>query len=118
VLDFSMDFTGELHQVRFLSAIGFNRDRVPSQTVTDIIVAPWQVKPVALTPEILQKCSFVKYGLQWKYRITLHEFNKNGNSFYYIDYEGSDIAIFYLHELQHVFFDLCRASGEELNVKI
>lgn len=78
------------------------------------------VKPIPLTPEILEKCGFVKHGHAWN--------NGQGNSLHYCAEDHClQIAVFgptfvpiafdvyYLHQLQNLYYAL---TGEELNVQL
>lgn len=72
------------------------------------------LRPIPLTPEILGNCGFRKDGLTYKSKITLKQFfGENGKHFLF-GYENANIDIFYLHQLQNLYFAL---TGEELTFK-
>ena len=116
ILDFSCDFTGNLHQVTFLSRLLYHRDRVPSETIETIIPELWQIKPIPLTPEILEKCGF-KFN-HYAYTYDLAEVSLSQNEFEPVVWvEGRRLEIGRpiksVHQLQNLYFAL---TGEELIV--
>ena len=79
------------------------------------------LKPLPLTPEILEQCGFMKWGKYknlWKIK-NVHSFTLafRSESFHlnvypYSRFEQNDIK--YLHQLQNLFFAII---GEELQIK-
>jgi len=80
-----------------------------------------ELKPIPLTPEILEKCGFYKSKTEWIKRteedpfiIEFFEFTK---AFHYTGGEGVRLGIGgkYLHQLQNLYFAL---TGDELTIKL
>lgn len=79
------------------------------------------VEPIPLTPEILEKCGFVKQT-EYIYENdkNLFEIIMNADQFFYGQW-GSDgfsidgIELRHLHQLQNLYFAL---TGEELTIKL
>jgi hypothetical protein len=75
-----------------------------------------KMKPIPLTPEILEKCGFKKrrggaYGIIWhKERIDII---KDEDKLYYRQFQR--LPIRYLHQLQNLYYAL---TGEELEVHL
>lgn len=82
-----------------------------------------RINPIPLTPEILEKCGFVKKG-EWA---VLNFPVRAGIRFYNFNYAECDLIqddkfiafknshIKYLHQLQNLFYCLC---GKELDVNL
>jgi hypothetical protein len=72
--------------------------------------------PIPLTPEILEKINFEKWG-QDDYRYLKNGFGfvirKMSSGYYIWDKGGNEIK--HLHQLQNLYFCFC---GEELNIEL
>lgn len=79
---------------------------------------PDYIKPIELTPEILDKCGFVGHGEMTLYlkndSFTIENFS---DGYCYTGGEGCSLSvpILYLHQLQNMVFAIC---GQELNVEL
>lgn len=116
VVDFSCDFTGKLHQVTFLSSINYHRDRVPSETIGTIIPELWQVKPIPLTEEWIQRLGFARHpddSIPGRRRINGIVEIFETTFAYYLNYPNSK-PIVSIHQLQNLYHSL---TGEELTLK-
>ena len=77
------------------------------------------LSPIPLTPEILEKCGFVKED---RLNVGANTYFKKGMGEYltyqfdgFCVYELNKAIVKYLHQLQNLFFALC---GEELEVNL
>jgi hypothetical protein len=111
-------FSGEtepLHTAHFWTAHEY------SEKIED------HVEGIPLTPEILEKCGFVKEGDFYYLRIEAQDLGKAGIRYmetrtdggwcYLCGIDGGRIgtAIWHLHQLQNLYFAL---TGEELNYQL
>jgi hypothetical protein len=82
------------------------------------------LQPIPLTPELLEKCGFVKDGYEdavWYQRqfpvigelCTSDRLHPLGN--FVFDTDTDTLKIFYLHQLQNLYHSL---TGKELNIKL
>lgn len=68
-------------------------------------------QPIPITPEILEKCGFVRNSLMDSYE--LGKYSVRYSMMYYEGHEVSELnTCKYLHQLQNLYFAL---TGEELN---
>jgi hypothetical protein len=113
----------------FCQATGLTIYELSKSTETQL----W-CKSIAITAEILEKCGFEKMptepqmyikvtGKGWKgnYKIRFSKkqgvwlFKNAGGKFIRIDSINNPTPLFYLHQLQNLYFAL---TGEELNIKL
>lgn len=85
-------------------------------------VAFGDVRPIRLTPSLLEKCGFTKshsYGESYIIDGIMCLCLKNDLFSWYIEDEYDDcdvnVTVVYLHQLQNIYFDL---TGKELDVRI
>lgn len=127
VVDFSCDFTGKLQHITFLTAIVFQRDRIPDQTIRTVIPELWQVNPIPLTEEWLERMGFNQYYLWDGVWGMFNEYGENRAAFAIHQYsagqwqpgdcDGShDVGkpFEFVHQLQNLYFAL---TGAELTIK-
>ena len=93
----------------------FNRI-APADFDSDHKIWMEEIKPIPLTPEILEKNGFIKKEHRW---ILLDSYTKDklivllnaANCFALLTKEGMTLAFKYVHELQH-FYRLCGIHKE------
>jgi hypothetical protein len=80
------------------------------------------IRPIPLTPEILEKCGFEDYeynghhGYQCRWsKDSIYGFLNPSNMFCLLDYDRRHLNIQYLHQLQNLFHAL---TGEELTINL
>lgn len=93
--------------IEFLNAIKIENDERPDGILT------W-FSPIPLTPEILEKCGFVKYEpMMYRLKEGWHWIAVDTNSLYI---NGKQVVLIeYLHQLQNLYFAL---TGEELTINL
>lgn len=122
LVDFSCDFAGKLHQVRFLSSLVFHRDRVPSETIETIIPELWQIRTIPLTEDWLARTGFSDVRGHLKYNgvrlsgehLFWTKFDEGGRISIELPNPFGKTEIEYVHQLQNYVLIL---TGEELTIK-
>jgi hypothetical protein len=134
LVDFSCDFTGALHHMQFLAELSFHRGRVPDRSIKTVIPALWDVQPISLSPEILEKCGFEMVEEEYEPsvgdaigRLFYNNMSiiqqKDSGKFHLLldggpdshEYGFTGIEVRSIHQLQNLYFSL---TGEELTVKL
>lgn len=90
----------------------------PNSITTETAQNIWEFFPIPLTPEILEKCGFVKRG-DWLYKeqfiigfITTDNHFQTEYKMAGVEGNWKLLDIPYLHQLQNLFYSL---TGKELN---
>jgi hypothetical protein len=89
-------------------------------------VITWKdIEPIPLTEEILLKAGFKRYGKDGVVRKCILGDGSPGKhreyikftyiGCYYINYDNYNVVIYYVHQLQNLYFAL---TGEELEIKL
>lgn len=109
---FKLDTVQEIHSLTWLRK---NVHYIKQLSLDDL-------KPIPLTPEILERCGFIKcinadddvlFKKQYFEIEYMEFFSEEKNGFYYNNNMPHETHIRYLHQLQNLYFAL---TGEELEL--